>query len=161
MPFTPYPNLPPTTRVWIYQSNRPFEADEVATINTQIQQFVEQWTSHQQALQAWGDVQHNRFIILAVDESQADASGCSIDKSVAFIRKIEQAFGVDLFDRWNFAYQQGDSVQAADRDTFAQLYQTGEINDTTLVFNNLVNTKADLETKWRVQLGDSWHKNFV
>jgi len=42
------------------------------------------WTAHNNQLKAKGEIRYNRFLILIVDESQAGASGCSIDKSVPF-----------------------------------------------------------------------------
>ncbi len=158
---TNYQQIPSTARVWVYQSNRPFSEEIALALREQIEQFVTQWTAHNQALRAWGDLLHQRFIVLMVDESQAGASGCSIDKSVNFIKAIEQATGVDFFDRFQFAYLQGDELRAASRDEFAQLYQKGEINDNTLVFNNLVKNKAEFEAAWKIPLQESWHRNFV
>jgi len=156
-----YNSLPSSTRVWVYQSNIPFDNTAAAALSKQIQDFVVQWTSHNNALRAWGDFLHNRFIVLFVDESQAGASGCSIDKSVAFVKAVEQASGADFFDRFNFAYKEGDRVFAASRDEFEALYKNGKINDNTIVFNNLVQTKAEFEGKWQLPLESSWHKNFV
>lgn len=158
---TEYAQMPDSARVWVYQAKKPFDASSIASIKQKIQEFVTIWTSHNQALRAWGDIMHQQFIIFMVDESQAGASGCSIDKSVTFIKKLEQATGNDLFDRWTFTYLEGKDVKAAVRDQFEQLYQKGEINDQTIVFNNLVKTKAELESNWKITLADSWHKNFV
>lgn len=157
-----YNLLPNNARVWIYQSNQSFTEEQTAAIRQKLQTFVNQWQSHSHPLHAWGDIRYNRFVILAVDESYEAPSGCSIDSSVAVIKSIEQEFGVDMFDRLNFAYKNNDNtVQSADRDNFAALYADEQINNDTIVFNNLVQTKADLETKWEVALGDSWHRNMV
>lgn len=158
---TNYQELSPSSRVWIYQSNRPFTAVEGEAIRMQIQEFVTQWTSHNNALKTWGDLVHDRFVVLMVDESMAGASGCSIDKSVAFVKQVEQATGVDMFDRFNFAYKDSEKVLSASREEFEQLFKEGKIGEETVVFNNLVQTKAEFEAKWAVKLGDSWHKNFV
>lgn len=159
--YTAYEQLPATSRVWIYQSSRALTADEQARLLPQIRSFVEQWTSHREAVSAWGGILHDYFLVLIVDESQVGTGGCSIDSSVAFVRAVGDALGIDWFDRWNFAYWQGDAVHTAQRDDFAHLYQKGEINDQTLVFNNLIQTKADLENQWKVPMSSSWHRNFV
>ena len=96
-----------------------------------------------------------------VDESLAGASGCSIDKSVHFIKQIEQHYGVDLFDRMTFTYKDGETVKSAPRMEFAELYKMGKINDATLVFDNLVKTKGDFTSNWVKPLGESWHKRMV
>lgn len=156
-----FETFPATARVWIYQSKTAFLDANVAKIRTHINAFTQQWASHNRALQATGDVLHKRFIVLMIDESMAGASGCSIDSSVHFIKEIEQAYKVDLFDRMTFTYEKNDAVHAADREQFSALYASGEINDDTIVFDNLVNTKADFESGWKVRLGDSWHKQMV
>ncbi|WP_052599755.1 hypothetical protein [Aureispira sp. CCB-QB1] len=157
-----YQELPTTSRVWIYQSNRAFSDAQTQEIEKKLHQFVAQWQSHGAAVKAWAGIRYNRFVIFVVDEAHEAPSGCSIDSSVAIIKEIEQAMEVNMFDRLNFAYKVDDStVESADREDFSVLYQSNKINDSTIVFNNLVTTKADLESKWEVALGTSWHANMV
>ena len=104
---------------------------------------------------------HNRFVILMVDESQAGASGCSIDSSVHFLKTLQSEYGVDLFDRMVFSFKQGEEVLSLDRETFAKWYAEGKINDDTPVFDTLVNNKKDLEENWIKPLGESWHRRMV
>lgn len=154
-------DLPPTTRVWIYQSKRPFSQNEIPHVKSEIQEFAQGWVSHNRQLRAHADVLHNQFLVLMVDESMADASGCSIDKSVHFMQQLGQAYNTDLFDRMTFAWKDGEEVKTATSEEFAMLYQDGEINDETLVFDNLVKTKGELEEKWLKPLNESWHRRFV
>lgn len=153
--------LPPSTRVWVYASNQPFNAEDTPTVRAKIQDFAQQWISHNRQLRSVGDLLHDRFVVLMVDESQADASGCSIDKSVYFLKSLQAAYGVDLFDRMQFSYLDGETVKTVNRDTFAQLYQEGQIKDDTLVFDPLVSTKADFDAAFVKPLGKSWHKRMV
>lgn len=153
--------LPPSTRVWIYASNQPFKAEDIPLVRTKIQDFAQQWVSHNRQLRSVGDLIHDRFVVLMVDESQAGASGCSIDKSVYFLKSLQAAYGVDLFDRMQFSYLDGDEVKTVNRDFFAQLYQEGKINDETLVFDPLVSTKADFDAAFVKPLAQSWHKRML
>ncbi|MEL6925777.1 MAG: hypothetical protein AAFO94_17155 [Bacteroidota bacterium] len=156
-----YEELPDSTRVWIYQSSEPFDESQIAAIKQDISSFIAQWVSHNNALRAHGDLLHERFVILMVDESQAGASGCSIDKSVHFIKALEQKYGRNMFDRMNFSYLQQDHIHTVPRDRFVELYEQGQINNRTLVFDNLVKNKLELETKWVKSLEDSWHARMV
>jgi hypothetical protein len=149
------------SRVWIYQSDRVFDSEEVSRLNMELNLFVQQWTAHNVLMKATGQVLFNRFLVLVVDENQAGASGCSIDKSVHFMQTLEKAYGVNLFDRMIFAYKLGDEVHFAKSNVFADLYKSGKINDQTPVFDNLVTTLADLKTSWIKPLSSSWHKRFV
>ncbi|MEM9885683.1 MAG: hypothetical protein AAF849_07315 [Bacteroidota bacterium] len=158
---TKYDILADNSRVWIYQSDRAFTASELPQVRQYLQQFAQRWVSHNRDLHAYADVFHNQFIVLMVDESHAGASGCSIDASVHFLQQLQAEFGVYLFDRMTFAYQDEAGVKTAKRDEFKTLYQAGKIEDDTLVFDNLVNTKAQFQAAWVKPLKESWHKRMV
>ena len=145
------------SRVWIYQSDKELADEQAAKIEFLLNNFTAEWTAHNHQLKAKAEVRYNRFLILIVDESQAGASGCSIDKSVNFLKKMEQEFGINLFDRFNFAYREGSEVLSAPRHQFEELLKSGKVNSNTIVFNNLVQDLAQLQTKWEVPFKDSWH----
>ena len=147
----------PASKVWIYQSDRELTATETARLEPLLNQFASSWTAHNQQLKASAQIIYNRFIILLVDESQAGASGCSIDKSVHFIKALEEEFNINLFDRFNTAYFEGDQILSANREEFENLLKEGKVNNETIVFNNLVANFQDFQTKWQVPLKSSWH----
>jgi len=145
------------SRVWVYQSDKELTDEQASGLLGLLNKFAAEWTAHNHQLKAKAEVRYNRFLILIVDESQAGASGCSIDKSVNFMKGIEREFGINLFDRFNFAYRDGEKVLSAPRYEFEKLLKSGRIGSDTIVFNNLVPTLADLETKWEVPFKESWH----
>ena len=145
------------SRVWVYQANRELSAAEVNQIQTELDNFTIGWTAHNNQLLAKAEVRYNRFLILIVDESQAGASGCSLDKSVRFMQQLEQAFGINLFDRFNLAYRDGENVLSAPRLAFEEKIKQKEIGTQTVVFNNMVQNLKELNTKWEVPFKDSWH----
>lgn len=153
-------NFADESRVWIYQSNHPFDESTSAQIREELQAFARQWVSHNRALKAHAEILHNQFIVLVVDETNAGASGCSIDASVHFLKNLQAKYGVDLFDRMKFAYLQKDEIKLADRLSFAQLYASGDITDSTLVVDTLVQKKRDLG-KMIKPLRESWHARMV
>ena len=145
------------SRVWVYQSDRELTDNEALQIKVLLDNFTTGWTAHNNQLKAKAEIRYNRFIILIVDESQAGASGCSIDKSVHFMQQIEAQFGINLFDRFNLAYRQGSEVLSAPRAQFEELLKQGSIKTDTIVFNNLVQNLTELENKWEVPFKNSWH----
>jgi len=151
---THYEDMPQDSKVWIYQSNREFRDAEVDAIRKRMKEFMEDWAAHGEKLNAFGDVYYNRFVVIVVNEIEVQATGCSIDKSVHLIKEICKTFDVDLFDRLSITYMKGLDVFACDKAIFQQKIESGEINGKTLVFNNLVNTKALFETEWKVPLTD-------
>jgi len=145
------------SRVWVYQSDRELTDNEALQIKVLLDNFTTGWTAHNNQLKAKAEIRYNRFIILIVDESQAGASGCSIDKSVHFMQQIESQFGINLFDRFNLAYREGGEVLSAPRAKFEEMLRQGSINADTIVFNNLVQNLTELENKWEVPFKNSWH----
>jgi len=145
------------SRVWIYQSDKKLADDVVQQIQQLLNSFTAEWTAHNNQLKAKAEIRYNRFLILIVDETQAGASGCSIDKSVNFMKRLEQEFDISLFDRFNLAYRDADEVLSLPRHGFEELLKQGSINSNTIVYNNLVQNLSELETKWEVPFKDSWH----
>lgn len=151
--------IPGHSRVWIYQSNRELTESEVSWIEENAKVFLKEWNAHGAKMSAKLAVLYNRFLVLAADESQVQASGCSIDSSVKFIKSIEQLLGIDLFNRTQLAYR-NDSGELAIKSIseFEKAVQAGDITRDTLVYNNLVNTVDELVNNWEVPASDSWHR---
>lgn len=145
------------SRVWVYQADRKLSDSEVQQIKIDLDNFATSWTAHNNQLKAKAEIRYNRFLILIVDESQSGASGCSIDKSVHFIKHLEQQFNINLLDRFNLAYREGEEVRSAPRHDFEAMLKQGSINTNTIVFNNMVQNLSELQTKWEVPFKDSWH----
>lgn len=154
-------NMAPESRVWIYQANRVLSDQEAVSVTNQLNEFTQQWASHSIDLVAKGALLFNTFIVLMVDQSRHGASGCSIDSSVHFIQNLADRLSVDFMDRMIFAIYQDNSVSLLNRQAFAQAYEKGIINNETVVFDNLVNTKADFLSSWTKKLENSWHKRMV
>ena len=149
----------PQSKVWIYQSDRQFTADETAAIQQKLDAFTAQWTAHGHQLKAKAEIRYGFFIILIIDQDSASATGCSIDSSVRVIKEIENTYGVDLFNRFNMAYKLDEQVYVNAKEDFETLITIKKIGPQTVVFNNLVQTLAELENKWEVPLENSWHKS--
>lgn len=158
--YIPFENLPEESRIWIYQSNRKFSDEEVAEIENDLQTFVEDWAAHGTSLEASFITKYNRFIILAVNQDVQQATGCSIDKSVEFIQSLEQKYKVDLLDKMNVTYKQGEFITHKSLLDFKRMAKEKAVSPNTIVFNNLVNTIEEWRESWEVPAEDSWHSRF-
>jgi len=147
----------PQSRVWVYQSNRAFTDEEVQNIQQQLNEFTAQWKAHGHQLAAKADVLYNFFIVFFVDEASAGVTGCSIDSSVRIIKDLEQKYKIDLFNRFNIAYKVGDKVVVSSKEDFETLVNIKAVGPQTIVFNNLVQTLKEFETKWEIPFEQSWH----
>jgi hypothetical protein len=144
-------------RIWIYQADRELTEGEKEHILDKLSGFTSQWKAHGKALAAKAEIRYNRFVVIMVDDSVAPPTGCSIDKSVHLLKEIESELGITLFDRMQVAYRDNEDIKAVPRTEFERLVATGEVTDETVVFNNLVASYSELETKWEVPLRESWH----
>lgn len=154
-------SLPDESRVWIYQANRSFTDEELNEISRKLETFITQWTAHGADLQAGYTIQYKRFIVIALDQNRNAATGCSIDASVHFIQQLEQDYGVDLMDKMNVSYKQGDFVAYKPLLDFKQMAKDKAVSKNTIVFNNLVNNIAEFKENWEVPASESWHSRFI
>lgn len=159
--YTPYKNLPNNSRVWIYQSNREFTEKELEFISTKAEEFINSWTRHGDDLKGSFTIKYNQFLVLAVDESFNNVSGCSIDASVHFVKALEKELQLDLLDKMNVSFKDGNHINIVKLADFQKFASEKKINQETIVFNNMVDTKEDLENKWEIPAKQSWHKRFL
>ena len=158
---TDYTTLAPDSRVWIFQSDREFSADETTSISNELLQFVDNWLSHGSLLKAHYKVLYNRFIIFFADQEGDNMCGRAIDASVRFIKELEKKYSVSLLDRSRVAYIKNDKVYACTLDELGQWIETGKITPETEVFNNLVSTKDEFDNQWTIPLVKSWHRSYI
>lgn len=155
-----FSSLPQTARLWIYQCNRSFTLDEILEISNKLKTFLEGWTAHGADLKAAFEIRYKRFIVIGLDQNQQLASGCSIDASVHFIQQLETAFKVDLLDKLNVSYKQGDYIAYKPLKEFKKMVKDKAVSKNTIVFNHLVQTKAEYLDFWEVPAAESWHARF-
>ena len=152
--------LPEHSRVWIYQANRSFSEEERTEIKQKLDTFITNWTAHGSDLNAGYEIRYKRFIILAVDQTSQSATGCSIDASVRFIQQLEQDYNVDLMDKMNVSYKQGQFVAHKTLLDFKKMIKDKAVSKNTIVFNNLVTNIGELNENWEVPAEQSWHSRF-
>jgi len=153
------PDFSPESKVWMYTAGRMLTENECAQVQHALNHFTQRWTAHNEALKAYGEVFGNRVLMLMVDETQAGASGCSIDKSVHFLEHLGEELGIDFFERMTFGFldAHGD-LHFADREACSALRDSGQITDNTLMLNSLADKKKTLADQLFIPYKDSWHK---
>ena len=144
------------SRVWVYQSNRLLSIAEALEAEDLIKEFCKEWTSHGADVDAYGNLFFGQFLVLMADETRAGVSGCSTDSSVRFIKQLGEKFGVDFFNRTNLAFIVKEKIQLLPMSQLTYAGQNFFIDGDTLYFNNLVQTKKELEEKWIIPIKDSW-----
>jgi hypothetical protein len=159
--FIPFEKLPPHSRVWIYQSDRPFSVDEENIISNSLLSFCSQWEAHGNSLQTSFKIEYHQFVILTVDESSAGASGCSIDGSVRVLKELGNQLNIDFFDRSRVAFLESEKIRSYSLNQLKSLFQSGDLTSASQTFNNLVASKAELEINWKISVQKSWLTKYL
>ncbi|PCJ92297.1 MAG: ABC transporter ATPase [Flavobacteriaceae bacterium] len=154
-------SLPETSRVWIYQASRSFTVEELEEVKQGLDAFIEQWTAHGSDLNAGYEIKYKRFIVLGLNQSVTSASGCSIDASVHFIQQMEKRYSIDLLDKMNVSYKQGEFIAYKTLKDFKKMAKNKAVSKNTIVFNNLVTNKLEYLNHWEVPAEESWHGRFM
>lgn len=93
-----FPHFTSEAKIWIYQSNKPIDAMLRDELNNKLKNFVENWAAHGNKLKAKGEIIDEYRLVICTD-GNIEASGCSIDGSVRFIKELGQNYNIDFFNR--------------------------------------------------------------
>ena len=162
--------MPLDARVWVFQSSKIFTESELAGIEKAGNEFIANWTAHGASLKTSFDILYQQFIVISVDEQQASASGCSIDKGIHFVKELEKQFNINLLDRMQVAYRSGSEIKTCHINNLLEeltrqgLYSNKENGvgvDEIIVFNNMVSTKKQFDNEWEIPLKKSWQSRIL
>lgn len=158
MPLVSFEELPHNARLWVFPASRTLTPDESDALLRHIDSYLATWEAHGRPLRVGRDCHYDRFLFVAVDESPAGASGCSIDGLVRTVRHAEQLLGVTLTDNAPVWFKDGGVVKQASRDEFREMAKRGAVDGDTVVFDMTVTTLDALnEARWELPARHAWH----
>ncbi len=158
MPLVPLDSLPDDARVWVFAAERPLAPTEADAVLGTVDGFLGIWAAHGHPLRSARELRESRFLIIAVDEAAAGASGCSIDALVREIRGLEGRLGLSLVDHGPVVFRDGGRIRRVPRDEFAALARDGRVTPDTVVFDNTISRLAALRGGgWELPASASWH----
>lgn len=160
--YLPFDQLPDSARIWIFQSHHYIPFEKAESLSGKLMNFLENWQAHGQALKASFTLRYDRFIIIALDEASYRATGCSIDKLTHQIAALEEQCELELLNRSLISYRDDNGmISVLPMQEFRQALEEGELDASTIVFNNLIETKGQLLAHWELPLGQSWHQQWL
>jgi hypothetical protein len=137
------------SRIWIYQADRKLTAKEENIAAYSLKEAVQSWASHGSALLGSVDVIDSRFLVIALDEHENAASGCSIDSSTHWVKELGKKLGVDFFDR-SLAYIDGKETRTIPVFSVRKAIENGAIDANTIVYNNTISNLQGLVSNWKI-----------
>lgn len=158
MPRVDFEQLPAEARVWIFSAERALTPDEQTQLLAEVDTFLAQWGAHDSPLTAGRDIRYDRFLFVAVDQSQVGPSGCSVDALVRQMKALQSEIGVELVNHAPVLFRRGDQIARVARDEFAALAAQGDVSRETTVFDNTLTRLGDVrEGRWETTAAHSWH----
>ena len=162
MPVVPFDTLPDNSRTWVFGADRNLTDQQSQQLLQSIDRFLPTWTAHGSPLTVGRDWRYGRFLTIAVDQSTAGASGCSIDGLFRTLKSIEPTLGASLVTSGLVFFREGDgAIQSVDRERFAELGAQGTIRPQTNAFDPTVTTLGEWRARFELPVRDSWHAKLV
>ena len=153
----PFDTLPPESRIWIFGSDRALEGEDAQQLLDTADDFLASWKAHGEPLRSgrlWID---DRFIVIGVDSTAANASGCSIDGLFRAFRGLEEELGTRLVAGGRIFYRDSHGVaQPATRKEFGQLAEQGIVGAETPVFDTSLTSAEELRRGFERPAGETW-----
>ena len=106
-----FPELPDSSRIWLHLANRKLVASEEQFLKEQLTVFLDSWSAHGKRLQCNATLLFSQYLIFSVDENIESASGCSIDSSVHFAKRMGSELGIDFFTRLEVLVVEGNATR--------------------------------------------------
>ena len=150
--------LPDDARCWIFGASASIDDIDDQRLLAAVDGFLLQWKAHGAPLTASRDWCDEHFLVIAVDQNQEGASGCSIDGLFRTLKGLETAIGASLVEGGLVYFRDPlGLVHAVARDDFQLLVKHGEVNADTKVFDTTLTILGDYRTKFERRAKDSWH----
>jgi hypothetical protein len=157
MPIVPFDSLPDASRIWIFGSDRPVTGAAAERLLGEVDRFLEEWRAHGEPLRCgrlWTD---DRFLVVGVDQSTANASGCSIDGLFRTLKMLERPIGARLVGGGQVYYRDHTGVaQCVPRAELDGLVASGAVGPDTTVFDTSITDLGEWREKFERPARKTW-----
>jgi hypothetical protein len=92
----PFSDLPDNARIWIFGSDNPLNGAVADTLLAEVDSYLDQWKAHGFPLRAAREWRDHRFLIIGIDPTVEQASGCSIDGLFRSLQGMQKSIGAQL-----------------------------------------------------------------
>ena len=152
--FLPFENISSESRIWIFSSSIKISDDSQKDISEIIIKFLNSWKHHGVDLPCSFKILDNFFIIIALDQSNNSAGGCSIDQMFNCISNIDQQFDLSLLKSLKNAF-------FIDNQVLCYPLEKVDVKFSDyLFFDQTIDKKKQLDD-WLILLKNSWFKRFL
>ena len=160
---TAFSALPDDARVWIHAADVPLSDSTQDALLGRLSTFMNDWTSHQRAVEGAATILHDRFLVVAAATTEGDISGCGIDDLIHAVDDTASALDVDWVPSLHVLYRDPDgTVVAASRRVFQKEAEAGSVTPETAVFDPSLTTLSALRAgDFEQPARESWHAQLL
>lgn len=157
MPIVPFDSLPAESRVWVFASDRALDGDEARRLLEVADEFLARWKAHGEPLRAARQWTDDHFLIVGVDPTTANASGCSIDGLFRAIQALGSSMGARLVGGGRVFYRdERGVVHGVTREEFTKLAANGAVTAETSVFDTSITLAGEVRSGFEKAAGETW-----
>ena len=158
MSMIPFDELPDRARLWVFSADRILTTEEQRLLAESVESGLAEWAAHGSPVRWAHQIRHDQFLMVGVDETHVELTGCSIDSAVRQIRTLEERLKMSFLDNARIFFRDGDTVRFVLRPEFQNLARDGRVDHDTIVYNNVIETVGELRGGlWEVPARKSWH----
>ncbi len=143
------------SRIWIYPAEHKLTKDQKGYILKHISDHLQNWEAHKVPLTAGVTILENRFIVVALDESENGASGCSIDTLQKLIQNLEKELSISLLNRLNVFCKIEDEILC-----IPSFKLEGIVKANTLFYDLTIQKKSELHSYLK-PISEGWCAHLV
>ncbi len=144
--------------VWFYFTPDRLSQEQVSQFEFQSNEFLRSWNTHGKPNAGDVFLLERRLIIIVGENGVEGISGCSIDKSVAWIKSLSLEWGMDLMDRnWVMFEKSQGVIEFSRLNLFWALRKAHEVTDDSLIFDTSLQTLGQLRREFKKPFSQSWH----
>src|SRR3954469_17722571 len=157
MSLVAFKELPESARIWVFGSDKPLTRAVVDSMLAEVDSYLDQWKAHGFPLRAAREWRDNRFLIIGIDPTAEQASGCSIDGLFRSLQQMQTTIGAQLVGGGRVFYRDPSGVaHSVARDEFSTLTSSGKIGPKTPVFDTSLTQLDAWKSKFERPFAESW-----
>jgi hypothetical protein len=157
MPKVSFSDLPDSARVWVFASDRRLAPEESSLLLREVDAFLDQWKAHGAPLRNAREWRDEQFLVIGVDPTFEQASGCSIDGLFRSLQQLGATLGTSLVSGGRVFYRD----EAGSPRLVARPRIKAVIGPDTSVFDTSLTSAGDYRTRFELPARESWVSSFI
>ena len=156
-----FDELPDNSRIWVFISKDEFSSPIIEKLKFDLIEFLNNWKAHNRDLISGFKIVDSHFLLIGVDQSRENPSGCSIDDLFHFIRNLELKYSLTLTDNSLIAYRENSKIHFINLSEMKQKIKQKHLSLNLSIFNSMISSKGAIKREWEIPIKHSWLKKHI